>query len=96
MSDHGLLAVFPQDFVWGVSTSAYQIEGAVAADGRARSVWDTFCATPGRIADGSTGEVACDHYRRYPEDVELLAELGVSAYASRSPGPGWCRRAAGR
>lgn len=80
MSDHGLLSVFPQDFLWGVSTSAYQIEGAVTADGRGRSVWDTFCATPGRIADGSSGAVACDHYRRCPEDVELLAELGVSAY----------------
>jgi beta-glucosidase len=66
--------------LWGVSTSAYQIEGAVHADGRGRSVWDTFCDTPGRIADGSSGEVACDHYHRYPEDIALLADLGVDAY----------------
>jgi beta-glucosidase len=66
--------------LWGVSTSAYQIEGAVTADGRGRSVWDTFCDRTGAIADGSSGAVACDHYRRYPEDVALLAGLGVGAY----------------
>jgi beta-glucosidase len=66
--------------LWGVSTSAYQIEGAVTAGGRGRSVWDTFCATPGAIADGSTGDVACDHYHRYVDDIALMAELGVGAY----------------
>jgi beta-glucosidase/6-phospho-beta-glucosidase/beta-galactosidase len=66
--------------LWGVSTSAYQIEGAVDVDGRGLSVWDTFCATPGAIADGSSGAVACDHYHRYAEDVALLADLGVCAY----------------
>jgi beta-glucosidase len=66
--------------LWGVSTSAYQIEGAVTAGGRGPSVWDTFCATPGAIEDGGTGEIACDHYYRYPEDVALMAELGVRAY----------------
>jgi beta-glucosidase len=66
--------------LWGVSTSAYQIEGAVTADGRGRSVWDTFCDTPGKIADGTTGAVACDHYHRYPQDIALLADLGVGAY----------------
>lgn len=66
--------------MWGVSTSAYQIEGAVTADGRGTSVWDTFCATPGRIADGTTGDIACDHYHRYPEDIALMADLGVDAY----------------
>jgi len=71
---------FPDDFVWGVSTSAYQIEGAVDADGRGRSVWDTFCAEPGRIDAGATGEVTCDHYHRYAEDVALMADLGVDAY----------------
>jgi beta-glucosidase len=71
---------FPSGFLWGVSTSAYQIEGAVGADGRGRSVWDAFCDEPGRIADGSSGAVACDHYRRYAEDVALLAGLGVGAY----------------
>lgn len=71
---------FPTDFVWGVSTSAYQIEGAVDADGRGQSIWDTFCAEPNRIANGETGETACDHYHRYREDVALMADLGVGAY----------------
>ncbi|MER6491276.1 GH1 family beta-glucosidase [Streptomyces griseorubiginosus] len=69
---------FPDGFLWGVSTSAHQIEGA--ADERERSVWDTFTAEPGRVKDGSTAEVACDHYHRYREDVSLLAGLGVDAY----------------
>jgi beta-glucosidase len=71
---------FPPDFTWGVSTSAYQIEGATDTDGRGASIWDTFSHTPGRIADASTGDVACDHYHRYAEDVALLAGLGVGAY----------------
>jgi beta-glucosidase len=71
---------FPAGFQWGVATASYQIEGAVTADGRGPSIWDTFAAEPGRISDGSSGEVACDHYHRYPEDVALMAELGVSAY----------------
>ncbi|GGL98221.1 GH1 family beta-glucosidase [Micromonospora yangpuensis] len=74
------MPTFPAGFRWGVSTSAYQIEGAATADGRGRSIWDTFAHTPGRIADGSTGDVACDHYHRHREDVALLAGLGVSAY----------------
>ncbi|MGX1370132.1 beta-glucosidase [Streptomyces canus] len=69
---------FPAGFQWGVSTSAHQIEGA--ADERERSVWDTFTAEPGRVKDGSTAAVACDHYHRYREDVSLLAGLGVDAY----------------
>ncbi|WP_436801289.1 GH1 family beta-glucosidase [Streptomyces griseorubiginosus] len=69
---------FPDGFLWGVSTSAHQIEGA--ADERERSVWDAFTAEPGRVKDGSTAAVACDHYHRYREDVSLLAELGVDAY----------------
>ncbi|WP_030314794.1 GH1 family beta-glucosidase [Streptomyces sp. NRRL B-3229] len=69
---------FPDGFLWGVSTSAHQIEGA--ADERERSVWDTFTAEPGRVKDGSTAQVACDHYHRYREDVSLLAGLGVDAY----------------
>ncbi|MFE2262854.1 GH1 family beta-glucosidase [Streptomyces griseosporeus] len=69
---------FPPGFLWGVSTSAHQIEGA--ADERAPSVWDVFTAEPGRVKDGSTAAVACDHYHRYREDVALLAGLGVDAY----------------
>ncbi|CAM5600545.1 GH1 family beta-glucosidase [Streptomyces canus] len=69
---------FPAGFLWGVSTSAHQIEGAV--DEREQSVWDTFTAEPGRVKDGSTAAVACDHYHRYREDVSLLAGLGVDAY----------------
>ncbi|MER5224171.1 GH1 family beta-glucosidase [Streptomyces flaveus] len=69
---------FPDGFLWGVSTSAHQIEGA--ADKREPSVWDAFTEEPGRIKDGSTAAVACDHYHRYPEDVALLRELGVGAY----------------
>ncbi|MEU4171280.1 GH1 family beta-glucosidase [Streptomyces sp. NPDC026665] len=72
------LPQFPSGFLWGVSTSAHQIEGAV--DERAPSVWDAFTAGPGHIKDGSTAAVACDHVHRYPEDVALLAGLGVDAY----------------
>lgn len=71
---------FPPDFLWGVSTSAYQIEGAPSAAGKGESIWDRFAHQPGNIVDGSTGDVATDHYRRFPEDVALLAELGVNAY----------------
>jgi beta-glucosidase len=76
----GLAARFPEDFVWGFATSAYQIEGAAAQDGRGRSIWDTFARVPGAIADGQTGDVACDHYHRFPEDVALMAALGAKAY----------------
>src|SRR3954452_25187091 len=69
---------FPAGFLWGVSTSAHQIEGA--ADQRETSVWDTFTAEPGRVKDGSTAEVSCDSFHRYTEDVALLACLGVHAY----------------
>lgn len=69
---------FPHDFLWGVSTSAHQIEGAV--DARLPSVWDAFTAEPGRVKDGSTAAVACDHYHRYGEDVALIAGLGAGAY----------------
>ena len=71
---------FPEGFLWGASTSAYQIEGAVTADGRGPSIWDTFSHTEGRTKDGDTGDVAADHYHRWPEDVGLLAELGANAY----------------
>jgi beta-glucosidase len=71
---------FGPDFLWGVSTSAYQIEGAVTEGGRGPSTWDTFCAEPGRILNGDTGKVACDHYHRYVEDIALLRDLGVDVY----------------
>ena len=71
---------FPDGFHWGVATSAYQIEGAVHEDGRGVSIWDTFCQQPGKIRDGHTGQVAIDSYHRWPEDVALLAGLGVTAY----------------
>lgn len=73
-------SAFGPDFMLGVATSAYQIEGAVAEDGRAPSIWDRFTHEPGRIRDGKSGDVACDHYHRMPEDVRLMAWLGVDAY----------------
>jgi len=71
---------FPPRFVWGVATSAYQIEGAAHEDGRGDSIWDEFCRRPGAIKDGSNGDRACDHYHRVDEDVSLIAGLGVHAY----------------
>lgn len=75
-----LAARFPSRFVWGVATSAFQIEGAVAADGRGESIWDTFCRRPGAIADGSDGTRACDHYHRLEADLDLIAGLSMDAY----------------
>lgn len=71
---------FPRDFVWGVATSAFQIEGAARADGKGPSIWDEFCRVPGAIADGGNGDVACDHYHRWQADLDLIADLGVTAY----------------
>lgn len=71
---------FPTGFSWGVATAAYQIEGAAREDGRGPSIWDTFSHTPGNVHKGHTGDVACDHYHRYREDVDLIASLGVDAY----------------
>src|SRR5579872_4645849 len=73
-------AAFPADFVWGASTSAYQIEGAVEVDGRGQSIWDVFSHTPGKVKHDDTGDVACDHYHRWPEDLDLLARGGFNAY----------------
>ncbi len=72
--------VFPDDFAWGVATSAFQIEGAHDIDGREPSIWDTYAAQPGFIEDGSNAHVACDHYHRYAEDIALMKSLGVGAY----------------
>ena len=71
---------FPRDFVWGAATAAYQIEGAADVDGRGESIWDRFCRTPGNVANGDTGDRACDHYHRWPEDLDLMASLGVRGY----------------
>lgn len=71
---------FPPGFVWGAATSAYQIEGSPLADGAGASIWHRFAHTPGRVANGDTGDVACDHYRRFREDVALLRDLGLRAY----------------
>jgi beta-glucosidase len=71
---------FPENFVWGAATAAYQIEGAATDDGRGPSIWDTFSRTPGKVHHGHTGDVACDHYHRYADDVALMAELGLKAY----------------
>jgi beta-glucosidase len=72
--------MIPDRFLWGVSTSAFQIEGATREGGRGVSVWDTFCATPDKIRNGENADVACDHYHRFPEDIALMADLGVDAY----------------
>jgi beta-glucosidase len=71
---------FPPGFAWGAATAAYQIEGAADADGRGVSVWDTFSRTPGKVHGGDTGDIACDSYHRYREDVGLMASLGLTAY----------------
>ncbi len=71
---------FPEGFLWGAATSAHQVEGSPLADGAGPSIWHRFAHTPGLTANGDTGDVACDHYRRFPEDVALLADLGLNAY----------------
>jgi beta-glucosidase len=71
---------FPNEFLWGAATSAYQIEGSPLADGAGPSIWQRFTHTPGMVRDGETGDVACDHYRRYADDVALMHQLGLKAY----------------
>jgi beta-glucosidase len=97
------LSLLQHPFVWGVSTSAYQIEGGVSQHGRGESIWDRFCATPGKVRNGDSGDVACDHVNRWPEDLDLIKAGGFSAYrfsiawprvqpdgGAGSPGaPGW-------
>ncbi|MFJ3104394.1 GH1 family beta-glucosidase [Streptomyces sp. NPDC086835] len=80
MTEFTDLAALPQDFAWGTATSAYQIEGAVAEDGRSPSIWDTFSHTPGKIDGDDHGDVACDHYHRWREDIALMKQLGTNAY----------------
>ena len=71
---------FPAGFAWGTATASYQIEGAANEDGRAPSIWDTYSRLPGKIAGGDTGDIACDHYHRYREDVALIRELNARVY----------------
>ena len=71
---------FPDGFVWGVSTSSFQIEGSYDADGRGESIWDRFASVPGNIEDGTNGKVACDHYKRWSSDVDIIQDVGVKAY----------------
>jgi beta-glucosidase len=73
-------STLPSDFVWGFATAAYQIEGAVSEDGRAPSIWDTFCKIPGKIAGAASGDVACDSYHHTREDIALLKECRAQAY----------------
>ncbi|HPH96306.1 MAG TPA: GH1 family beta-glucosidase [Anaerolineaceae bacterium] len=74
------LKTFPADFLWGAATSSYQIEGAWDADGKSESIWDRFSHTPGKVKNGDTGDVACDHYHRWPEDIALMRQMGLKAY----------------
>src|SRR5438105_4726316 len=69
-----------EPFLWGTATASYQIEGAVAEDGRTPSIWDAFAHTPNKVERGETGDIACDHYHRYKEDAALMRDLGVQAY----------------
>lgn len=71
---------FRDDFIWGAATASYQVEGAAYEDGKGLSVWDLFCKEPGRVLEGQTGDVACDHYHRYKEDVQIMKKLGIKAY----------------
>lgn len=80
LPDTDLSVSFPPDFLWGAATSSYQIEGALHEDGRGSSIWDVFSAMPGKVYQGQNGEPAADHYHRMPEDVALMAELGLNAY----------------
>jgi beta-glucosidase len=71
---------FPKDFIWGVATAAFQIEGGGRSDGKGPSIWDRFCEQPGAIADASNGLVACDHYNNWQDDIQIISDLGVNAY----------------
>ena len=71
---------FGNDFVWGAATASYQVEGAAYEDGKGLQIWDVFCKDPGNVFEGHTGDVACDHYHRYAEDVKMMKEMGLKAY----------------
>ena len=72
--------MFSKDFLWGVATSSYQIEGAANEDGRGPSIWDVFCGKPGAVFEGHNGDIATDHYHRFKEDVKIMKDLGIKAY----------------
>jgi len=72
--------LFPQGFLWGAATAAFQVEGATDVDGRTDSIWDEFCRQPGKVVGGDCGEPAADHYRRFEQDVAMMADLGLKAY----------------
>ena len=74
------MMALPKDFIWGYGTASYQVEGAVTDGGRGPSIWDTFCNTPGKIADGTDGQLGCDSYHRTAEDIALLKKYGAKAY----------------
>src|SRR5688572_32398481 len=78
--EHQSSGEFPRGFLWGAATAAYQIEGASREDGKGESIWDRFAHTPGRIQNGDTGDVACDSYHRYQEDIALLRQLNLRSY----------------
>lgn len=80
MMSMGENRTFPSDFVWGTATASYQIEGAAEVGGRGPSIWDTFSKTKGKVIEGHTGDIACDHFHRYEDDVKIMAELGIKSY----------------
>ena len=71
---------FPANFLWGAATAAYQVEGAWNIDGKGESIWDRFSHTPGKVVDGDTGDVACDHYHHYADDIALMRQIGLKGY----------------
>src|SRR5512139_4260608 len=71
---------FPSNFLWGTATASYQVEGAWNEDGKGESIWDRFCRAPGHVERGESGDIACDHYHRYSDDIALMAELGLQNY----------------
>src|SRR5579872_5970105 len=73
-------ARFPNDFLWGAASAAYQIEGATHEDGRGESIWDRFCRLPGKVRNQDDGDIACDFYHRYPDDIRLMRGLGLDAF----------------
>ncbi len=80
LTDADIASFFPSDFLWGAATSSYQIEGATREDGRGTSIWDRLCTLPGAVVGGDTGDIAVDHYHRWPEDIALMKELGFNSY----------------